>query len=58
MPLAFTFPVGDWQFWAVSVCALMAVAYLFRGVLFPKRRRRKRREQRVSLTIDRKNPEA
>lgn len=52
MQLAFTFPVDDWQFWAVSACALGAVAYLFRGLLPAKKR--KRREKRVTLTIDRK----
>jgi hypothetical protein len=56
MPLAFTFPVGDWQFWAVSVCALAAVLFLCRG-LIPGKKRKKQREKRVTLTIDRKQAE-
>jgi hypothetical protein len=53
--LLFTFPIGDWQFWVVSACALGAVAYLCRGFL-PSRKKR-RREKRVTLTIDRKRAE-
>ena len=56
MILVFTFPVGDWQFWVVSVMALAAVAYLCRGFL-PSRKRR-RREKRVTLTIDRKRADS
>jgi bacteriorhodopsin len=48
--------MGDWQFWAVSACALAAAAYLCRGLL-PRVRRRRRREKNVTLTIDRKRAE-
>jgi hypothetical protein len=52
----FTFPVDDWQFWAVSTCALVAGLYLFRGFLpWPKKKRG--REKRVTLTIDRQRAE-
>lgn len=56
MFLAFTFPVGDWQFWAVSACALAAVFYLCRG-LIPGKKGKKQGEKRVTLTIDRKKAE-
>lgn len=54
MGLAFTFPAGDWQFWAVSACALAALVYLLRNVLFGTRLKKRRRGQRVPLTINRK----
>lgn len=47
------FPVGDWQFWAVTVAALGAGAWLLRGVLgllVPSRRRR--RGKRAALTVE------
>lgn len=53
--LAFSFPYGDWQFWAVSVIALAAGAWLLRG-LRPGRKRR-RAQRRVNLTIGGKAPE-
>lgn len=56
LTLLFTFPVDDWQFWAVSTCALVAGLYLFRGFLpWPKKKRG--REKRVTLTIDRQRAE-
>lgn len=56
MMIALTFPVGDWQFWAVSLCALAAMLYLARGLL-PTTKRRRRQEKKVTLTIDRKKAE-
>jgi hypothetical protein len=48
-------PVGDWQFWVVSVLALAAAAWVLRGVLpipfLTARHRRKKRERRVNLTV-------
>jgi hypothetical protein len=53
--LGFSFPYADWQFWAVTLIALAAAAWLLRG-LRPGRRRR-RAQRRVSLTIGGKTPE-
>ncbi len=53
--LRFFMPIGDWQFWVVSVLALAALAYLLREVLperisiFKKRARGK--NVKTSLTI-------
>lgn len=48
-------PYGDWQFWAVSGAAAVALGWLLRGVLpvpyFSSRARRRRKERRVTLTI-------
>lgn len=41
-------PWGDWQFWCVTIAALLAAAALIR-VLIPRRRTR----QRTALTIER-----
>lgn len=50
-----TIPVGDWQFWAVTALFLVALGWLFRGVVpvpvLSKRHRRQKRERRVSLTV-------
>jgi hypothetical protein len=54
LPLGFTFPYHDWQFWAVTMVAAAAAAWLVRG-LIPGRRRR-RRQRRVNLTIGGKTP--
>lgn len=56
MTIALTFPANDWQFWAVTACALAAGLYLLRGLL-PSRKRRRGREKKVTLTIDRKKAE-
>ena len=48
-------PVGDWQFWAVTTLAAVALAWMLRGVLpipiLSRRHRRAKRERRVSLTV-------
>ncbi|MCW5766720.1 MAG: hypothetical protein KIT68_12185 [Phycisphaeraceae bacterium] len=53
-------PVGDWQFWVVSLVVLAAAGWLARGVLpvpwLSRRRRRARRERRATLTIGGKAP--
>jgi hypothetical protein len=41
-------PWGDWQFWCVTIAAVLSVAALIR-VLIPRRRTR----QRTTLTIER-----
>lgn len=47
-------PIGDWQFWVVTVLAVLALAYLLREVL-PARlspfRRRSKGAVRASLTV-------
>ncbi len=57
--LAFSLPVHDWQFWAVSLIALAAAAWLLRSVLpipfLSARHRRRKRQRRVTLTVDGKN---
>jgi hypothetical protein len=49
------FPVQDWQFWATTAIAALAVAWLLRGVVpvpfLAKRHRRKKSQRRVNLTI-------
>lgn len=49
-------PVGDWQFWLVTALALIAAAWLLRGVLpipsLRARLRRKKQTKRATLTID------
>jgi hypothetical protein len=48
-------PLGDWQFWAVTILALCAAGYLLRNVLpvpfFSKRSKRKKHESRATLTV-------
>ena len=51
-----SFPIHDWQFWVVSVAALAALVYVLRGLIF-KKKRRKRKGQRATLTIGGKPPE-
>jgi bacteriorhodopsin len=43
------FPVRDWQFWAVTAAFVLALLWLFRGMLF--RSRRRRRAHRATLTV-------
>lgn len=50
------FPVGDWQFWVVTLAAALATGWLLRG---PVRRlalllrgKRPRPQRRATLTID------
>ncbi|MBL8990617.1 MAG: hypothetical protein JNJ48_03450 [Phycisphaerae bacterium] len=53
-------PVGDWQFWVVSLVVLLAAGWLLRGVLpipvLSRRHRRARRERRATLTIGGRAP--
>lgn len=55
LPLAATFPVHDWQFWAVTAIALLALAWLLRNILpvpfFSARAKRKKQRKKVGLTI-------
>lgn len=55
--IAWSFPITDWQFWVVSLIALLAAAYLLRAVLpipwLSKRHQQRKRERRVPLTIKR-----
>ncbi|HYD01984.1 MAG TPA: hypothetical protein VEB22_12220 [Phycisphaerales bacterium] len=48
-------PIGDWQFWVVTLLAVCALAYLLRNVLpvpfFSKRARRRKHESRATLTV-------
>lgn len=49
-------PLGDWQFWVVTLAALAAAGLLARRV-FPRRKGKGRGAQRkVSLTIEGKQP--
>lgn len=43
-------PLGDWQFWAVSLVAMGATVAVLRPV-FRAARRRGRREQSADLTV-------
>lgn len=58
--LAMSFPVGDWQFWAVTAIAVVAFAWLTRNVLpiplLSKRAKAKKTQKRVTLTIGGKSP--
>ena len=53
-------PVGDWQFWAVSLIALLAAGWLLRNVLpvpyLSRRAKAKQGQKRVSITIGGKAP--
>lgn len=47
-------PVHDWQFWVVSGAAALALLYMIRsavGLLLPKRRRKRARGRRTTLTV-------
>jgi hypothetical protein len=48
-------PVQDWQFWATTALAALALAWILRGVLpipiLSKRHRQKKRQRRVNLTV-------
>ena len=48
-------PIGDWQFWVVTLLALCALGYLLRNVLpvpfFSKRAKRRKHESRATLTV-------
>jgi hypothetical protein len=51
-------PLTDWQFWVVTAAVAVALAWLLRGVVpvpgLSKRRRK--RERRVTLTVEGKKP--
>lgn len=49
-----TLPIGDWQFWVVTLLVLAVVLTAGRSVL--PRSKRKKGATRVSLTIDRHAP--
>ena len=48
-------PIGDWQFWLVTLLALCALGYLLRNVLpvpfLSKLAKRKKHESRATLTV-------
>ena len=46
-------PLGDWQFWVVTMLAVIALGAVLRPFL-PALRRRSRQERRVRLTIEKK----
>ncbi|MDX2130783.1 MAG: hypothetical protein SFY69_01865 [Planctomycetota bacterium] len=51
-------PIGDWQFWVVTVLALLGAAFVLREVL-PARinpLKRRRGEKKTTLTIEGKTP--
>jgi flagellar biosynthesis/type III secretory pathway M-ring protein FliF/YscJ len=41
-------PVGDWQFWVVTVLAILAAWFIIRPIL---RKRRRGQRRKVKLTI-------
>lgn len=49
------FPVDDWQFWVVTLVALLAALWLLRAVLpipwLQRRRRARRGQHRATLTV-------
>lgn len=49
------FPVHDWQFWVVTLLALVAAAYLLRGLLPGAKKRKRAKRGRTTLTIDGKS---
>jgi len=54
-------PVGDWQFWAATLLAVVALTFLLRAAL-PIRalrgRSSRRRSRRATLTVDGKPVDA
>ncbi len=48
-------PLGDWQFWAVTALAVLALAWILRGVLpipfLSRRHLRRKKERHVNLTV-------
>lgn len=55
--LAWTFPVGDWQFWVVTALFALALVWLGRGLL-PWGKRGRGKRTRVTLTVGGKAPGA
>jgi hypothetical protein len=46
-----SFPVYDWQFWAVTGVFVAAMVWVFRGALPGSAKRRKKRGHRATLTL-------
>lgn len=46
-------PLGDWQFWVVSVVVLVVIVFVARPFIPGLR---KKPEARVDLTVDRRKP--
>lgn len=48
-------PLGDWQFWVVTALAVLAAAWMLRGVVpvpfLSRRAKRKKQERRATLTV-------
>ncbi len=55
------FPIHDWEFWVATAIAVLAAAYLLRGVLpipwLRARLKRKSQERRVTLTVEGQRPD-
>lgn len=55
-PSTSPFPAHDWQFWVVTIIALVALAWLLRGVapipVLTERWKRRRHQRRAALTIE------
>ncbi len=49
-------PAHDWQFWVVTVCAVLAALYIVRAALPERLKPLKRRGKTTSLTIGGKSP--
>ncbi len=49
-------PIGDWQFWVVTVIVIAAAGYIFREVLPFKLFKKKPKARAASLTIEGKSP--
>jgi hypothetical protein len=61
MTLAAEFPITDWQFWVVTLVAVAAAAWLFKGVVpipwLSRRAKAKKQTKRVSITVEGKTPD-
>jgi len=49
-------PLGDWQFWVVTLAALLSAAWLGRGLLRIVLPGRRRGNRDVELTVERDQP--
>lgn len=56
-PIAQSFPIHDWQFWIVTTIFVIAIVFMFRGVLPWTRKKVGGKSTRVSLTVRGKTPE-
>lgn len=51
--VGFSFPVHDWQFWAVTALAAAAASWLLRGLIpVPGLAKSKSKGRRATLTVD------